>query len=427
MWTRTVVALALALPGVAQDRVGIGQLAEIARARAERQRPELEKVLQPFLADLRLEYDRNQGVVDATIEKVAVHGDSIAPLLLEYLTPDNGGREALNLAENSARALARMDMTAFVDTLVELADGERMIPRRHAIWLLAKSDRPAALAALIRNFPRLTDPVAVAAALRAVTDGGSPALRELAPGHLLSSDPRVRAAVLGYLATIDDGSAVPRVLAGLAAEGDDDLIPAYLGYLSKRASRNADAALALLKLLEDGRLDAPTRLAIIRALQEVAPEDHRETRDALRAILEAGETREVGVQIAKLLTDMGDRRARTILFKNLEDQLNERRNNVNVLQDRAYAWFAFERYGDAIDDYKKAIAFSNSRPRAAQFYLKIARCYAHLGRVGQMLDAIDDSGLRMAEIEAEAAEDPVFAEVISNGRVRARLESIVDR
>src|SRR5690606_1281784 len=96
---------ALTIAGsVAAQGMSLTDAARLARARAERQRPAQEAALKPFLPELRLDYWRNQEVLDGTIEKVAAL-DGVVPLLLEYLTPADESRDARRLAANSARVL----------------------------------------------------------------------------------------------------------------------------------------------------------------------------------------------------------------------------------------------------------------------------------------------------------------------------------
>src|SRR5690606_21987024 len=123
----TVLAavLALAAATAAQQRVTLAELPAIARARAERQRPQQLERLAPFLPDLQTEYGRNAAALDVTIDKVRALGDAVVPILVEFLTPpaDASNRERW-LAANARRVLLGLEPAAHVDTWIDLASGE---------------------------------------------------------------------------------------------------------------------------------------------------------------------------------------------------------------------------------------------------------------------------------------------------------------
>src|SRR5204863_2198958 len=67
--------LCLALGTSLGAQVSLQQLPQLARARAERQRPAQERQMMPFWTDLALDYRKNQQHVDSRIAQVAALGD----------------------------------------------------------------------------------------------------------------------------------------------------------------------------------------------------------------------------------------------------------------------------------------------------------------------------------------------------------------
>ena len=124
---------ALLLAGSAAAQVSLRDLPKVARARAERLRPKQVAALEPFWADLSLEYEGNQEFLDRRILEAADLGDSVVPMLLEKLRPAQDTDTARALAGNCRRVLARLDPASFVDALAELARGNHGIARSEAI------------------------------------------------------------------------------------------------------------------------------------------------------------------------------------------------------------------------------------------------------------------------------------------------------
>ncbi|MCA8942229.1 MAG: HEAT repeat domain-containing protein, partial [Planctomycetes bacterium] len=160
MRVRLTIAICTALAtSVSAQGIGLAELAEIARARAARQRPALVAALEPFVADLALAYQgRNRSYLDAKFDEIAKLGSGIVPLLLEYLTPTNAGEDAQNRADNVARVLARLGPAEYVDHLVELTRHTSETARRNAIWLLGFTASQRAEIALVDRISALADP-----------------------------------------------------------------------------------------------------------------------------------------------------------------------------------------------------------------------------------------------------------------------------
>ena len=141
-------ALALQTPGCLTAQVKLRELPEVARGRAERLRPKQIAALEPFWADLSLDYEDNQKFLDERIAAAAELGDSVVPMLLEKLTPMQKSDAAVDLAGNCRRVLERLDPASFVDALAELARGNHGTAKSEAIILLGFADDPQSVAVL---------------------------------------------------------------------------------------------------------------------------------------------------------------------------------------------------------------------------------------------------------------------------------------
>ncbi|MDP6929529.1 MAG: hypothetical protein QF412_07500, partial [Planctomycetota bacterium] len=122
-------------PTPPQANPTLKQLAALARERAKRQRPiQLEK-LQPYLRDLRLNYEDNKEFLNSRMDQIVALGDSLLPVLLDMLTPsEEGDPGARNTAANTALILLRLDPSSFVNSLLEIAAGDNYTATSYAIW-----------------------------------------------------------------------------------------------------------------------------------------------------------------------------------------------------------------------------------------------------------------------------------------------------
>ena len=81
--TLLATVLALSTAPAAYAQISVRDLPEVARARAERLRPKQIAALQPFWADLSLDYEENKEFLDRRIGDASRLGDSVVPMLLE--------------------------------------------------------------------------------------------------------------------------------------------------------------------------------------------------------------------------------------------------------------------------------------------------------------------------------------------------------
>lgn len=413
---------ALVLPqAIAQ--VHLADMPKVARERAERSRPAQTKALEPFLADLALDYRENQQFLDKRIAEVATVGDGLVPLLLEKLQPATQGAAARNLAGNCRRVLERLDPASFVDALGELASGQNEVARAEAIRLLGLAVTPQA-AQLLTD---LLD--------RAVDDDYRLVLRSLRLQNAVGAAPKVvralgskeravREEALAYLVATHPPQVVDAVIQALQAEQDNKLLPHYVEYFAAAVRTHDAAARALLPLLDRERLDWQDTLRLLQVLATVAPPDHETTCRRMHEIIDSGETSSLSVQAAVTLRTLGDRQGVTKLQRTLTDQLRKRKREAALYEQRANLLFAIEEYADAIADYEKVVEFNDGLAMTHRAHVGLIRSEAHRKKTPNLIKVMRSSGMTVAEIEAIGDEDAAVREALQQDKVRQFLQSL---
>lgn len=423
-WSSCVaLALAAVLPA---QQITLRDLPELARARSERQRPLQLQRLEPYLPDLETDYGRNSRILDEQFEKVAQLGDAVVPLLIEFLTPENQSDSRSRWrAANAARVLERLDPRAHLDTWLDLLGGDHPLGRRHALRLLAAAGPdPRSAAALAQAFPTLGDTHDLALALRTATTLETGALAPLALPALASPEPELRAAALDYLTRFEYREGITAVVEALRRETENALLERYIRFLQATVEDDEAIADALVPLIEGVRLGPDELRQLVDALATIAPENHRETRRVLLALLERGEIGPLAISAALTLLALDDKSGARILFDNLDQRIRQRRGEATAYADRADAYFAFGKHKEAIRDYEQAIKASDSASRKAAFHLQIARCEAHRDSSRGMLRAIQESGLPASTVRIEASKDPVFHAMLQKDDAQRFLKEI---
>lgn len=417
--------LPLALAQAALAQMPLAELAKLARARAERSRPAQQKALEPFWADLSLDYKVNQQHLDTKIGEVAALGDSVVPLLLEKLQPSQGGETARNLAGNCRRVLERLDPGSFLDALVELANGNNELGRTEAIRLLGCAQAPQATTLLVDLLDRTAgeDKRLVVRSLR--LQKAAAAAPKVVP-MLASSDRHVREDVLAYLIAAHPPQVADTVIQALANEKDNKLLPSYVEYFAASVKAHDGAARALLPLLDRDRLDWQDTKRLVQVLATVAPSDHEPTVRRLHEILDGGDTSSLAVQAALTMRGLGDRQGVTKLKRTLDEQLRKpkRREEAALFEQRANLLFALDEYADAIADYEKALQFQDGLAMTRRAYVGQMRCEARRKKLGNLTKLMKSSGMTVSEIEAIGNEDPVFQETLQKDSVRTFLAAL---
>jgi tetratricopeptide (TPR) repeat protein len=420
----TIAATAIALWATAlAAQVSLHDLPALARARAERLRPDQEKKLEPFWTDLALDYYKdNSQFLDGRIAQVAALGDSVVPLLLEKLQPVANNTQSRNLAANCRRVLERLDPAGFLDALVELAASGNDIARIEAIQLLGRSGSARAVPVLARMLAegRANETQYLLLAMVQLHD---PSVAEQMAPMLGSADRSIRSGVLDYLTAAKAVTALPMALQGIAQENDKGLLPKYVEYLGAVAHEHDQAARALLPLLDRERLDWRDTKRLVQVLATVAPRGHDPTVRRLQELLDTGDTGALGLEAALTLRALGDRSGLKKLQSTINDGLKRRRQEPQLYEDRANAYLATGEWKDAADDYEKVLELSNSPTLQRKVRLLLVKCEAHRNRSDRLLKILKDGNLGPDDVASLAQDDPVVQDALQRPSVRAWLQA----
>lgn len=414
---------ALLLAGSAAAQVSLRDLPKVARARAERLRPKQVAALEPFWADLSLEYEGNQEFLDRRILEAADLGDSVVPMLLEKLRPAQDTDTARALAGNCRRVLARLDPASFVDALAELARGNHGIARSEAIELLGHADTSEAvtvLAGLLDDGPTWQHVPVLRSLTRLAAPGPAPKAVKLLGG----SDRNTRSKVLAYLKAAKAAAVAATVVQALAAEENDRLLPDYIDYFAACVRRDEAATNALLPLLNRDRIDWQDTLNLIQALADVAPAKHEPTMRALHGLIDNNDTSSLAVAAAVSLRALGDRNGVTRLKRTLDDKLRRRKREATLYEQRARLLFAIDEFADAADDYEKIIDYAEGAAMTRRAYQGLLKSEARRRKIQNVVKHMKASGMSPDEFDRLAAQDAPFREAMEHDRVQAFLRQL---
>lgn len=413
----------LAIPAL-PAQVALAELAQLARARAERARPAQEKALEPFWVDLSLDYRQSQPFLDQRIEQAAALGDSVVPLLLEKLAPNQSGEAARHLAANCRRVLEHLDPSSFVDALAELAHGRSDVARNEAIRLLGAAHTAQAerlLADLLGQVKGDDQRQVVKSLTRLKSKAAAQKVAQL----LGSADRSVREDALDCLIAARAGDVADTVVQALSVEKDNHLLPRYVDYFESAVSGHDGAARALLGLIGE-RLDWQDTKSLVQALGTVAPPNHDATCRRLHEMLEAEDTSALAVQAAVTLRRLGDEQGVTKVKRALDEQLRkpQRKREATLYEQRASLYFAIDKFSDASDDYEKILEYSDSMAMTRRAWMGLIRCEAHRRRWAQMMKAMKTSGMTVGELEAMASADDTLRDAFRVEKVKSFLQQL---
>lgn len=406
-------------------QVALTDLPKLARERAERARPGQEKALEPFWADLALDYRNNTTFLDQRIEQAAALGDSVVPLLLEKLQPATGGEAARNLAGNCRRVLERLDPGSFVDALAELTRSKHDASREEAIRLLGHANTPQA-AQLLADLVDRTTGEERRLVLRSLRQLKAPAAAPKVATLLGSNDSKVREDVLLYLIAARPPLVADTVVQALQNERDNRLLPHYVEYFATAVREHDGAARALLPLLDAEKLNWQDTRRLVQALATVAPREHEPTCRRMHELLQDPEPSSISVQAAITLRALGDRQGVTKALRTIGEQLRKanRKREASLYELRAQLLFATEDYSDAIADYEEILKFTDGVAMTRRAHIGLIRCEAHRRKPLSAQKHMKNSGLTVAEIEAIGLDDPVVQEMLQQDKVRAFLQAL---
>ena len=404
-------------------QVSLRDLPEMARARAERLRPKQVAALEPFWADLSLDYANNQEFLDRRIADAAHLGDSVVPLLLEKLQPAQNTDTALNLAGNCRRVLQRLDPGSFVDALAELTRGSHAVARSEAIRLLGYAEVPQAVAVLVDMLDKTKweDRYRVLQSLRRLkARSAAPKVVPLLGG----SERRLREDVLAFLVAAKADQVAPTVVQALSTETDDRLLSGYIDYFAVCVRRNESAALALLPLLERDRIDWQDTLSLVKALAYVAPRRHEPTMRKLHEMIDGNDTSSIAVYSAVSLRELGDKNGVTRMKRALDDKLRRRKREASLYEQRASLLFAIGEFGDATDDYEKILEYADGAAMTRRAYQGLLKSEARRRKIQNVVKHMKASGMSPEEFERLARYDEPFREAMKHDRVQSYMRQL---
>jgi tetratricopeptide (TPR) repeat protein len=389
----------------------VADLTQLARYRAAKRRPAIESKLEPFLANLALDPKQNAEFLADQYVEIANLGEGVVPLLLERLKPRTPSPADANTAENAQRVLARFDVDDFLEPVLELVENDRELGRMLALRLIGGSRRPHTVDVLLQVFDEL-NPLELREAIVAARSIGSPRLAAAAAKHLSSKDPQLKRLVLQYLTTVRAAVVVPDIRAMLGdSQVPNSLKTEALEFLCETVTETDVAtAHAMLPMLQETGVRYEVRVRVAEALARIAPEEDEKTVEALAALIPA-DLHELAIASAKTREVLGDRRARRQLFTELEGLIRQDQTAANYAR-RGDAWFAFEEWGKAADDYERAARASSIG--SDKYYLRMAASYARAGRGSQALASLRRIDEMQPDLlrDSAIATDPALAEVI---------------
>ena len=423
--TLYVLAAALALQPLdgLTAQVKLRELPEVARGRAERLRPKQIAALEPFWADLSLDYEDNQEFLDERIAAAAELGDSVVPMLLEKLTPMQNSDAAVDLAGNCRRVLERLDPTSFVDALAELARSNHGTAKIEAIILLGYANDPQSVAVLsgllgdAQKWHRLQ-------IVRSLRRLGAPGPAAKVVQYLGSDDRGLRKEVLAYLCQAEANAVAPTVIEALSAEGDDRLLGDYIDYFAACVRQDAAATEALLPLLDRDRIDWQETLKLIQALADVSPRRFEPTARKLEELIEGNDTSSLAVSAAVSLKALGDKNGVSKLKRSLDEKIRRRKREASLYEQRARLLFAIGSFDDAANDYEKIIDYAEGAAMTRRAYQGLLKSEARRRKIQNVVKHMRSSGMSPEEFVELAAEDEPFRQAMTHDRVQAFLKQL---
>ncbi|MHC4814157.1 MAG: hypothetical protein ACYTGW_20135, partial [Planctomycetota bacterium] len=411
---------------VAQSGVTLKDVPALAKARADRQRPALEKKLAPHWNDLGRDPVDDRKTVDNRIAEVVKLGHSVVPLLLEKLEPTNGGPRDRNLAQNCATILAQLDPKNFVEALIDIATGRSYTGQGHAIRLLGMTQSPQAGQVLTKllKAPRL-DRLRRRTLIRALTTlAHSPAAGRIA--SLLPCDNRQdHDVVVNYLMVVPAPAAVPHLLGGMARLRRASAIMDYVRILERVAVGDAKVAVALLPLLDGEKLDHMQVAKLCGMLGTIAPREHEPTIKTLRGLVETGRTGDLELEAAISLRRLGDKVGPKKLLANLKQKVRGR-NKKDYLHHNNLGdyYLAFAEYQLAVRSYENAIKHASSISIQSRLYVNIARAEARRSRWAYVRRALRNSKANHQQLIKYGQEFPELQEAYKQETLRKFLDDL---
>lgn len=409
-------------PGQEPERQSLEELLERLRREREERLAELRGVVHDLAAELDRVAAQPSSRAEARLrQRIVALGPDATPLLVAWIDPGPSASEAaVRRARIVTEALLEMDCGAVERELFERLSQGTLEGRLNAAQLLGAWRDPEHVAPrLLETFRTVQGPVQ-RAVLRALLKLGGPTRRELIDQVLRGPDAEHTDLVLEALAEAREREFAPDV-AALLEDPERSLrhaagIIAYYDACPEDAGR--DVVRALLALLPRNPPHA-VQLDLLQALPGFEPRLSSELRRALEP-LRQGPDDELREAALAALARLGDRRAQRELLAPYDEAIDQNPRWAVRWVARAQIWYRIENFGEAIDDYKKALLVAKDDPRPPQgAHVGLARCYARLGKLKDAASWLESAPISTRELRA-LAQDPVFAELRANekyGRV----------
>lgn len=412
----------------AQKGVSLEQLTELARQRAERLRPELEKKFAPYEVVLSYDYKDKQLEIDEAVEKASALGDAIVPLLLEKLEPRRESPALKNLAANVARVLARMEPQSFIAPLMEIAEGDSYTGSSLAIVLLGKTGSERAGALLTRLIDRFRDSHLRRLAYEALSELQYPGAALKVARALPMENRSEELAACIYLATVPQKALVPEFLRILEKTRRPEDVMRYLRLLGGCSGRNAEVAHAMLPYFGNNKLDRTEWRELAQLLIKVSPPKDEKVLARLRQAIEENKSASLSLQAAVTMKALGDDEGAEILQRHLRRETRDPRG-----KRVAYNWSNLGDFYLAMDDlvrardaYLKGTRLARSSG-SSRLYIQLAKVAARRERWKDVRDALRDSGSSLKVLQAEARHDEPLARAFEQKIVKEYLDSFAGR
>lgn len=419
-----VLASLLAVTAVTAQ-VSLKDIPELARQRAERLRPRQIAALEPFWADLALDYLDNQSVLDDSIKKASQLGDSVVPLLLEKLRPAQGGSVSRNLADNCRRVLRYMDPASFADALAEMARSDHTIGRSQAIMLLGYANVPQSATVLAELLDKKLDDSDRTLIIGSLRRLGAPEAAPKIVGLLGSTSRRFRQDILSYLIAARASSVVETVVQALSTEAEDRVLPFYIEYFGTCITNHAGATTVLLPLLNRERIDWQDTKNLIMALATVAPKGHDATIRKLAELIESSDASSLAVQAAVTMRALGDKQGIVRLRRKLDDKIRKRKREAGLYEQRASLLFAIDDFNHAHSDFQKILDYSEGAAMTRRAYEGLLKCEARRNKIQTMIKHMKASGMTPEEFQSLAATDAPFHKAMGHDRTKSFIRQLI--
>lgn len=361
--------------------------------------------------------------VEAAFARLMKLGPASAPLLAPALDPGpSASAGQAGRARLVARALRELGAATLVDELLARLPEASPEGRRNLLRVLGASGASERVSAAVRALLATSKGEERQAPIAALAELGGPENERLLAEQLARDDRQLSSFVLRSLADGAVAGMAPAVLSFLRASSNAPaLVPELLAFW--RAAPQAvsgEVCAALVELAKSRRPSSQDTVRILEFLPEYAREWSSSVKRELRSLVDATD-RDVAEAALVALARSGDRAARRDLLAPYDQRVADLRNGPGGHESRANVLYRIEDYKNALKDYQEALKLQREgAPRGVgePLHVKIARCYARMGKHKDSFDWLERAPISMSERRALAA-DPAFADLVAHARYRS--------